>query len=38
MQAWAAMEGERHMYMGHWDKIIEITERWLPLAWEIRLL
>jgi hypothetical protein len=26
MQAWSAIGGERHMYMGHWDKIIEVTE------------
>src|SRR5262249_23624477 len=36
MQVWSAMEAEPHMYMGHWDKVTEVTERWLPMAWEIR--
>jgi len=30
------MEAERHLYMGEWDKVVEVTEEWLPLAWEIR--
>jgi class 3 adenylate cyclase/tetratricopeptide (TPR) repeat protein len=36
MQVWSAMEAEPHLYMGHWDKVTEVAERWLPMAWEIR--
>jgi tetratricopeptide (TPR) repeat protein len=36
MQAWSAMEAEPYLYMGLWDKVTEIAEKWLPLAWEIR--
>jgi len=36
MRSWSAMEAERHLYMGEWDKVVEVTEEWLPLAWEIR--
>jgi class 3 adenylate cyclase len=27
MQVWSAMEAEPHMYMGRWDKVIEVTEK-----------
>ncbi len=36
LRAWCAMEAEPFMYMGLWDKVIEVAEKWLPLAWEIR--
>jgi tetratricopeptide (TPR) repeat protein len=35
LRAWCAMEAEPYMYMGLWDKVIEVAEKWLPLAWEI---
>jgi len=36
LQAWCAMEAEPYMYMGLWDKAVEVAEKWLPVAWEIR--
>ena len=36
MRAWSAMEAEPYMYMGQWDKVTEVAEKWLALCWEIR--
>jgi class 3 adenylate cyclase len=36
LRALRAMEAEPHMYKGDWDSVVQVAERALPAAWEIR--
>ena len=36
LRAWIAMNAEPHMYKGDWDAVVEVVEKALPAAWEIR--
>ena len=36
LRAWIAMNAELHMYKGDWDAVVEVVEKALPAAWEIR--
>ena len=36
LRALRSMEAEPHMYKGDWDAVVEVVEKALPAAWEIR--
>jgi tetratricopeptide (TPR) repeat protein len=36
LRALRAMEAEPHMYKGDWHAVVQVAERALPVAWEIR--
>jgi tetratricopeptide (TPR) repeat protein len=36
LRAWIAMNAEPHLYKGDWDAVVQVAEKALPAAWEIR--
>jgi len=36
LRAWLGMNAEPHLYKGDWDAVVQIAEKALPTAWEIR--